>query len=91
MLGTLNRSRLKNHYLLLSSYLGGSRDQTVPLHAPTGLFSTQLASKLVFPAEFAEKAALPSPDQVHNARLYRYGKERDGETVEQVISSTKVE
>ena len=57
---------------------------------PQACSQPSLLLKLVFPAEFAEKAALPSPDQVHYAGLYRYGKERDGEAVEQVIASTKV-
>ena len=48
----------KYNIALLSSYLGGSRDQTVALQHPPGLISAQLVSKnWFFSAEICREAA----------------------------------
>ena len=65
--------------ILPSSYLGGSRDQTVALQHPPDLSSTQLASKTGFSSAEICREGAHCQAQIKYWWLYRYGVEKDSE------------
>ena len=65
-----------------SSYLGGSRDQTVTLQHPPDLSSTQLASKTGLSSAEICREGSHCQAQIKYWWLYKYGVEKDSKAQE---------